>query len=265
MEGREHTTLIGLDAASQRDKFGFAIATYRAPLVQIEEAGCLAQGKPKGDQLSRIASVIGAGLEYGRVLIAIDAPLGWPRSLGQVVDSHRAGEATGMGKNEMFGRRTDQLVKAQGKPHPLEVGADKIARATHEALTVLSLLRQESGLALPLVWSAGFNGAGVIEVYPAASLRAHGLAFTGYKKPEHKSVREAIAARLEPRMPALIDHCAGDSNAFDACLCLLAAADFIEGTSVGPPAEHEDEARKEGWIWLPTPDEAHRTGKSRRR
>lgn len=260
-----HTTLIGLDAASQRDKFGYAIATYSACSVQIEDAGCLAEGKPKLDQLSRIASAIRVGLEYGRVLVAIDAPLGWPRSLGQVVNTHRAGEAVRVGKNEMFGRLTDRLVKAQGKPYPLEVGADKIARATHEALTVLSLLRHECGFPLPLVWSAEFKGPGVIEVYPAATLRAHGLTFSGYKKPEHEEVRIAIAARLETRIPALLDRCTGDSNAFDACLCLVAAADFIGGNSVGPLAEQEDEARKEGWIWLPAAGAPQQTRKSRRR
>ena len=182
-----------------------------------------------------------------------DPPLrGWPAGLGDSLGSHRAGERIDVAKHSMFRRATDRRLReaAYGGHQPLEVGADRIARAAHEALAVLGDLRQRTGLALPLVWEPGFDGIGVIEVYPAATLRAHGITSRGYKKPEQRAVRDEIASRCVPVMPTLATRCSQTSDEFDACLCLLAAADFLQFRCDPVPAALAQTARREGWIWV---------------
>ena len=89
----------------------------------------------------------------GSVLIALDAPLGWPQALAETLPAHFAGKAPRSKANKMFRRRTDEVVQEKLKKQPLDVGADKIARATHAALQFLGSIREATGLAVPLAWS----------------------------------------------------------------------------------------------------------------
>jgi hypothetical protein len=57
-------------------------------------------------------------------LIAIDAPLGWPKPLAETLMNHRAGVAIETPANAMFRRATDVFIQQKLRKTPLDVGAD---------------------------------------------------------------------------------------------------------------------------------------------
>lgn len=241
--------IIGLDAASQRTKFGYAIGDLQAGVVHIQAAGLLSEP-------GALDNIVRELLACDRALVAIDAPLGWPRAFGPALNQHVAGGRISVEKSAFFKRLTDQRIAARLRQHPLEVAADKIARASHTALDVLDELRRRTHLDLDLVWDRPFVGVGVIEVYPAATLRAHGLRCSGYKAVEDADHRREIARALESRVNNLHEFVERQADVFDAALCLVAAQDFLLGTCAAPTAEERDIARVEGWIWA---NERHST------
>lgn len=188
-------------------------------------------------------------IRSGTTLVAIDAPLGWPDGLRDALREHRAGEVVAVAKDEMFRRLSDRQLRSTGLS-PLEVGADRIARAAHEAAPLIAELRTLSGERLPLLWSCEFAMSGIIEVYPAATLKRHGTDSSGYKKPDATAQRLRIAATCEARLTGLLGLVGAIADEFDACLCLLAAADFMESRCEAPPSEHLGTLQREGWIWL---------------
>jgi hypothetical protein len=91
-----------------------------------------------------------------------------------------------------------------------------------------------------------------IEVYPAATLLARGLASSGYKGKEREQVQirarllEALGDELRTEVdPELVT---GSDHAFDAALCLLSGLDFLRGEVVSP--DDCTRAETEGWIWF---------------
>ncbi len=245
--------VIGLDAASQWENFGFAIGRVGGGTVAIEQAGLVAtRGGPEG-----LASIIAPLLRANdQALVAIDAPLGWPAPLGTSLANHRAGEKLAAEKNETFCRETDRWVRRQIGKKPLDVGADKIALAAYTALEALNILRNLSGKPIPLAWTTQFPGIAAIEVYPAATLKSAGLPDSGYKdsnkdQVERIRVRRDIATGLQLRLTGLATYISAQDDVFDACLCLAAALDFLEGRAA-PPADLV-KAEREGWIWVRSP------------
>jgi predicted nuclease with RNAse H fold len=237
--------LIGLDAASRWTNFGYAIGRYESGVVTVEEAGLL-ESREEADALaSRVAPRL---READRGVIAIDAPLGWPRPFVNALKAHRAGEPLDDLKERLFRRETDRVVATVIGRTPLEVAADRIARAAHSALLALGRLRELTGNPMPLAWSPDLAGIGVIEVYPAATLKARGLPHARYKDVGEPALREEIAVRLAIEIAGLDDYVAAQADVFDACLCLVAAKDFIEGRCLSP--NDLDLARHEGWIWV---------------
>lgn len=186
----------------------------------------------------------------GPVLIAIDAPLGWPCSMGEALAGHRAGEEVMAKPNELFRRATDRHIQARLGKTPLDVGADRIARTAHVALRLLGGLRSRLSHEIPLAWDPHDMGKlSVIEVYPAATLLTHRIRFKGYKKrgdgPERCEIVTALAQDLVLEMDvALLET---NADALDAVVCVLAASDFLSGTA--HPPEDAESAVKEGWIW----------------
>jgi len=238
--------VIGLDAAAQWKKFGYAIGHYADRRISIESAGII------GDA-SGLERKIGSRLRSSNdALLAIDAPLGWPKALGQVLAQHSAGDPLEPMPNELFRRVTDDYVHALIRKRPLDVGADKIARAAWRALDVLNLLRHMVGNDIPvLVEPWGRSGVAAIEVYPAATLIVHKIKASGYKDREGLDARRAIAKELEPTVAGITPYAEEADDVFDACLCLLAGLDFLENDAL-PPVDLGS-ARKEGWIWVRHP------------
>jgi hypothetical protein len=187
----------------------------------------------------------------GPSLIAMDAPLGWPSTMGPCLTSHRAGRAIDVPPNALFRRETDRFVCRELGKMPLDVGADRIARTAHAALRVLENLRKSLDAPIPLAWSGdAMSGPAAIEVYPAATLIAHSLSCTGYKKAKEVEARRSLVACLRNVMalPTNLAVCDDSADALDAIVCILAAADFVNGRAM--PPEDRQLAEREGWIWV---------------
>ncbi len=84
---------------------------------------------------------------------------------------------------------TDRFIKAEIGKQPLDVGADPIAPTAVAALRLVAEIRKLTGHPIALAWSREVTGPAAIEVYPAATLPAHGLPASGYKKSPDETQR----------------------------------------------------------------------------
>lgn len=237
--------LIGVDCAVDPARVGLALAQFDDGSTRLLTAQ---RGSGEGD----LAATIGEWIQgHEPVLLALDAPLGWPEPLGRALARHVAGAPISGSANELFRRLTDNVVRDEIGRQPLDVGADRIARTAHAALALLAQLRALTGHTIPLAWEQPPpSPVAAIEVYPAATLMAHGLAASGYKDRTQTVPRRMILAalrthmQLPPHLPALIE----EPDALDATLCVLAASDFLRGDVIRPI--DIGRARAEGWIWV---------------
>jgi hypothetical protein len=112
-------------------------------------------------------------------------------------------------------------------------------------------LGRRLGEPIPLAWEPNFpSGVQAIEVYPSATLLAHGVATRGYRvagagNAARPPVLAALAAHFQitPHEPALLDN----AHLLDAAVCVLAGLDFIRGEAMRP--EDKALAEQEGWVW----------------
>jgi predicted RNase H-like nuclease len=187
-----------------------------------------------------------------QVLLALDAPLGWPETLSKALSMHKAGQEIKADPNSLFRRETDRfLAEAIGK-QPLDVGADRIARTAHSALKLLHELRNLTGCKIPLAWSPKLGERiESIEVYPAGTLTALELPNKGYKKATDEIVRSEIIHGLRDRIeisPNQGEALKKNADLLDAVICIQAALDFLNWRIL-PPRDLEL-SQKEGWIWV---------------
>ena len=247
--------IVGIDVASKLANCGYAIGIWNSGQIQIQRAGLLEEA----GQMNGLRDVIAPLMRSSDpVLLALDAPLGWPAPLGKTLAAHQAGGPITVAKDAMFARNTDRFVRKRTGQIPLEVGADKIARAAHAALNILQSLREASGEELPMAWQASLCQSAAIEVYPAATLRASGLPHSGYKDNQKDrdlmlAKRKRIASGFGIRVTGLDEFTDKQDDVFDACLCLVAAGDFLEGRAM--PPDDIALAVSEGWIWVRSPAE----------
>lgn len=225
-------SIIGIDCATQPEKVGLALARVGGPLLEIEQ---VAVGSRQRDPASIAAAWLA---DRDSVLLALDAPLGWPTELGHSLSQHRAGHAIAPSPDSLFHRHTDsELCKRLGK-RPLEVGANLIARTAHAALALLAELRRRTGREIPLAWEpSACHGTAAIEVYPAATLMTRRFS----NGPDCLELFKS-----EVRLPSspLV---ASSGHARDAVICAIAGSDFLAGACVSPT--DLGLAMKEGWIW----------------
>jgi Protein of unknown function (DUF429) len=210
------------------------------------------------------------------VLFTLDAPLGWPQALGPALSRHEAGRPLEPSANRLFRRETDGFIRKNIGKQSLDVGADRIARTAKDALDLLQSLGGYIGIPVELAWHESDRGPRAIEVYPAATLKAHGIRASKYKKPNEVDARRTILNSLRERMDIEGDGqiLLSSSHALDAAVCVLAGADFLRGLSFRPTDLLT--SRKEGWIWVRDPrlqpvcnpadraDEYRATARSRR-
>ena len=237
--------VIGIDAAVSVAKRGAVLASFDGETLAIDEVL-----PPTAIAISRRV----AALPSSRLLLCVDAPLGWPASLAKCLADHHAGHAVSAEPNRLFRRESDRWIKNNIDRQPLDVGADRIARTAHAALELLGALREALDQPIPLAWSPDFIGTACIEVYPAATLRAHGLSSKGYKAATDASLaaREALLAALSPTLSAPVRQAAlAVEHIFDAVLCCLTGYDFLRGSCAAPP--DSSLAEREGWIWVKHP------------
>lgn len=240
--------LIGVDCATDPKKRGVAIAHY-------ESGKCTVSKISTGLNDAQIADlVIQSNQEYGHVLLALDAPLGWPSDLGVTLANHSAGQPLNLPSNKLFRRETDNFIKKTYAKQPLDVGADRIARTAHSALSLLSNNSEVLGGSIPLAWNHNFSGVAAIEVYPAATLVSYGLPASGYKKVADQSVRQKIISGLQQYLSIPnIEPMLHNADALDAVICVLSGKDFLDGNTFEPV--NQETAEKEGWIWVRRPDQ----------
>ena len=230
--------IIGVDCAAQAKNTGLARAIQSGEGLVVDDARCASS---KASAASIVAEWV---RESERVLLALDAPLGWPAELGRALASHQAGEPLAPKAHAMFRRMTDDEICGRLKKRPLEVAADRIARAAHAALQFLEELRQILGCPVNLLWSpTELRRIGVIEVYPAATRITLGA-------PRGPGSLAGLEARVRFR-----DGAAPTSeHARDAVVCTISGAEFLSGRLIAPTGGQEAQARREGWIWAgPSP------------
>lgn len=249
-----NVTLIGIDCATQPKKTGLALGVWDGTAVTVQKATV-------GQNNQSIAASIHAWLPTTTpVLLAIDAPLGWPASLGAALFNHCAGDVLTPDANTLFRRETDRFVQQTFGKTPLDVGADRIARTAHTALRILQELRELTKQPIPLAWHPNEKAAiRAIEVYPAATLT---VLFAGKWPPTYKgnngeNGRKQILRKLQEHLDLPLDTSFVQQNddVLDAVICLLCAADFLQGRTISP--QNKTTAQKEGWIWIRQLGEEH--------
>ncbi len=234
------TYIIGIDCATSPRKTGLALAAWNAHELQLVD---LTRGSRRRLPVAIVAEWAQA---HAPVLLALDAPLGWPAALGVTLAGHRAGEGLEPAADRLFRRRTDEWIRTRLGKRPLEVGADLIARTAHAALALLEGLRERLGDPIPLLWEpATLERLGAIEVYPAATRKACW--------PEDLTDPEPLA-RWTGSTPSRLAAVSADER--DAVICTIAGGDFLAGRAEHPPAADRETAEKEGWIWVRSPSES---------
>jgi hypothetical protein len=236
--------IIGIDCAVDPGNVGLALAVADPSGARLLEATI---GESHEGIVGEVAGWI-AGAKIA--LLALDAPLGWPRHMGIELAKHAAGQPISLDGNSFFRRETDQKLTLTVGVHALDVGADRIARTALAALRLLADIRARTKLPIPLAWEPGkLTETQAIEVYPAATLAARNLPHTGYKDADKRGKRKKLVRALSGYL-SLGDEggvLEDDANVLDAALCVLAGVEFLKGEAVKP--ESLDIAKREGWIW----------------
>jgi predicted RNase H-like nuclease len=139
-------TIIGIDCATEPRRVGLACGYYEDEQAKIVEVKL---GLKTESILDSIRSWL---VQTPYILIALDAPLGWPKKLGETLVTHRAGQPVDGEADDLFRRRTDKVVKCKIGKQPLDVGADRIARTARAALELLAKVRKVVDKPIPLAW-----------------------------------------------------------------------------------------------------------------
>lgn len=243
-----NVTVVGIDCAVDAKKMGLALGKFDGKRTKVQE---VTLGSKKSPPVEIILNWLMG--DRGPVLFALDAPLGWPDSLGKSLAPHQAGGALPPDSHSLFRRKTDLFIRSILEKQSLDVGADRIARTAHAALLLLGDLRGKLSKKIPLAWETSNFDYAAIEVYPAATLKAHGINASGYKNErtggnDRDRVLAEVKNKIDVETSEALDVSKG-SDALDAVICLLAAQDFLTGNASGPDSNLEALARKEGWIW----------------
>jgi hypothetical protein len=240
-----HTTIIGIDCATQEDKVGIALGA-------IDEASCRIEDALVCTKVRTLESTVTQWIpRTGRVLLALDAPLGWPMPMGIALNEHAAGQPISRSGNFLFRRETDRFIKNTTGQQSLDVGADRIARTAVAALTLIQKLREAIGEPIPLAWTPAFpDRVAAIEVYPAATLKVRGVSPRGYKTTQDVQARRRIISSMREEIDITTDAGVLERypDALDAVVCVCAAMDFLSDNAVQP--SDQSLAVKEGWIWV---------------
>ena len=236
--------IVGVDCAVQPNRVGVALAVLEGSRCRVLEAR---QFSPRNLPFEAILSW---HRESSISLLALDSPLGWPVGMGKTLNTHQAGAGIGLTADQLFRRETDLDIYRRLGKHPLDVGANFIARTARASLGLLEELRSKTGEPIPLAWEMSVpERLAAIEVYPAATLRAMNLPLVSYKKKSELKGRRKIMESLPGWFDlAEVHQAALDSaDVLDAILCTLAGVQFCRGHCV-PPRDLAT-AQKEGWIW----------------
>lgn len=236
----DHITIIGVDYSTDNRKTGLALGAWDNGKVKIADVTIASEREPAPKIIAKWLT------QHGVVLLALDAPLGWPEPMGRELSSHSAGRPVQTKADEFFSRLTDRVVRDCIAKKPLEVGANLIARTTHSALRLLEDLRNDMHTEIPLVCEIKKTGA--IEVYPAATLIARNIKSRSNENAGEERLNMVRQLGLSIEQQALRKLVEESPHAFDAVVCITAASDFLQGSCI--PVDDMAKAKKEGWIWV---------------
>lgn len=242
--------IIGIDCAVSPNKVGLALALMDGNQCSLLKAEKSSKQRPPVNTLVEWICKLD-----GQILLALDAPLGWPEALSNELVSHLAGNVILQRADKMFRRSTDLFVKDMMGKQPLDIGADRIARTAHAALNLLQEIRQSTKEKISLAWNLEFDSRiAAIEVYPAATLVSYNLPSMKYKKAEEESTRQKIISNLRQYLDIgkFEDILKESADVLDSVICVLAASDFLKSKTMVPP--NMKLAKKEGWIWVKSPN-----------
>lgn len=232
----EATAIIGLDGSTEDKKNGLCcIFVKNDDIVNFQlRAPRLSVNEQIDEWLTKF--------KENRILLAIDVPMGYPENFGIELAKHSAGSKIQL--NYFPRRYTDQFIKEKLKKNPLDIACDKIGRTTFKTLERISDLERP----IPIIWDKDFDGIGMIEVYPAATLIAN---FGNKKVKGYTKDPKLVFERLKEKYP--MQNCEYPENNihnFDALICCLAGFDFLKGQSYLYEIDKESTVKKEGWIWV---------------
>ncbi len=183
MTAIQNFQIIGIDCAADPKNIAVAFATTVGAQLTVDrvlfgESGT-ADEESRRPRLERLAAKIFEKIQSVSkpTLLALDAPLGWPRPMGRVLECHTAGAALPekyADADLFFRRRTDRFIVDEIGKTPIEVGANLIARVTHTTLRLIGMLQSElKNAAVKMAdaplrsYPAPTEGVNFIEVYPA--------------------------------------------------------------------------------------------------
>ena len=204
--------IVGLDAASDPRKFGLVLCLWSGANLSLMAAGTLGDAalRTRLDDELRVAE---------RALLAVDAPLGWPAPLAAALATHRAGEAVPASQSALFRRATDIAVHAATGKLPLEVGADRIARAAWQAglgLTLDAIPADARVLVLGDVPSPGRSVPRCLEAHPTDMSRCERL-LAASRGPGFDAAEQAAAEEHGARFQSPV----GVVCPYDPCPAIL--------------------------------------------
>lgn len=226
--------LIGVDCATRPEKTGLALGEMQPGMVRLIKCGVASRSEPPDKQIVQWLR------EEPEAVIAIDAPLGWAKPFADGLNGHAAGQPLEGGADRLFRRATDIDVQSRFSKRPLENGANLISRTAVAALELISSIRRQLKADIPLAWSSNeISGPCIIEVYPAVTLKARKVC------PKKWSVKDLRGEMDCQEVPDLLG---ASTDARDAAICVLAAADFVRGKA--KPPDDPELAKAEGWIWV---------------
>ena len=287
----EEVTIIGIDCATKLENVGVAVGSYgggvcvEKPFLGNDTEVRKKKFKKHVCLRDLVEYLVNKIQRRHRVLLALDAPLGWPDGMRTELAAHAAGRPLAIGRQRMFSRVTDRFVCFRTEKDPLDVGADKIAKTAHWALDLLKQLREATGKEIPLAWTprdvlGPKERVAAIEVYPALALSALAPKEFGRCHARTKKEKKYCFRENEPKefgrgyknkgesgvcprgqiWNRLADFCSyglkkdeqpRTDHEIDAVLCVQIAHEFVRYDCVDPPAEFPmDVLRREGWIWF---------------
>jgi hypothetical protein len=188
----------------------------------------------------QLSSRAGYAIRKILVLIAIEAPLGWPKQLAETLINHSAGMPIETPANAMFRRTTDVFISTEAQKDSAR--CRRGPNRSHRLRSIGHCRQSSRG-----TWNANSAGVGAdvsrvaaIEVYPAATLVAHRIRSTGYKKPGRTEERHQIVEALHARLTIgeSVPDLTQSADLVDAAVCVLAGADFLSGVRNEPPGSH---------------------------
>jgi Protein of unknown function (DUF429) len=235
---------LGVDLAAEPAGTAMALIEWRPGLAKVL------------DLTLGVTNEMIVGAAAGTEKVGIDCAFGWPDEFVQFVSRHSAGlpivvsEHSGMAwRRRLAYRATDRFAHEQTGKLPLSVSADRLGLTAMRCAVLLEDLAGEFG---PIDRS----GSGLaIEVYPAAGLRYWGIASTESKRTSVGLVE--LAQSLRQAAPWLelgdfVELFGRSHDAFDAVIASLIARAGALGLVSDVPESLLGQARREGWIAIPT-------------